>query len=107
MGLRYRVNDRLPLAGVRRSADIVFGPARVAVFIDGCWIHHCPQHYKPSRSNAEWWTAKIEGNERRDRDTDRRLREIGWIPVRAWTHEGVDDVVNRIASIVKARRSAL
>src|SRR5437016_3082398 len=84
LGFRFRVNARLPIQGVRRSADLVFGPAKVAVFIDGCWIHHCPNHYKPSKSHADWWTAKIEGNERRDRDTDHRLLAIGWLPLRAW-----------------------
>jgi DNA mismatch endonuclease, patch repair protein len=104
LGFRYRINARLPLAQVRRSADLIFGPAKVAVFIDGCWIHRCPEHYAPSKSNSDWWAAKIEGNERRDRDTDRRLVEIGWLPLRAWTHEPLDEVVTRIAETVLARR---
>jgi DNA mismatch endonuclease, patch repair protein len=68
-GLRYRV-DRRPLNGVRRRADIVFGPAKVAVFVDGCYWHGCPEHYVPPKTNPNYWSPKISGNVARDRDTD-------------------------------------
>ena len=45
-GLRYRV-DRAPLAGLRRRADIVFGRAKVAVYVDGCFWHRCPRRGRP------------------------------------------------------------
>jgi DNA mismatch endonuclease (patch repair protein) len=85
-GLRYRVNVA-PLPGVRRRADVVFPRARVAVFVDGCFWHGCPEHVTWPTSNAAWWREKIEGNVRRDRDTDRRLEEAGWRVVRVWEHE--------------------
>src|SRR3954467_12734074 len=62
-GLRFRV-DRAVLPGVRRRADIVFGPARVAVFVDGCFWHGCPTHGTWPRHNAEFWREKIETNQR-------------------------------------------
>jgi DNA mismatch endonuclease, patch repair protein len=104
MGLRYRV-DRAPLAGVRRRADIVFGPARVAVFIDGCFWHGCPEHSRSAPASNRWyWTDKIAGNQARDSDTDRRLIDAGWTVVRAWEHEPVGNVALKIAAIVRRRQ---
>ncbi|MFD7835891.1 very short patch repair endonuclease [Streptomyces sp. NPDC059761] len=102
-GLRYRVHRR-PVKGVRREADIVFGPARVAVFVDGCFWHGCPVHATWPRRNAEFWRAKIEGNRARDHDTDRRLAESGWLAVRVWEHETVEEAAARVDGIVRARR---
>lgn len=103
-GLRYRVHRR-PVKGVRREADIVFGPARVAVFVDGCFWHGCPEHATWPRRNADFWRGKIEGNQARDRDTDARLAESGWLAVRVWEHEAVDEAVERVRRIVLARRT--
>jgi DNA mismatch endonuclease (patch repair protein) len=102
-GLRYRV-DRAPLVGVRRRADIVFAPARVAVFIDGCFWHGCPTHGTTARANAAFWAEKIERNRERDRDTDQRLAEAGWAVVRAWEHQEPAEVAGTVARLVKERR---
>ncbi len=102
-GFRYRV-DRAPLEGMRRRADIVFGPARVAVFIDGCFWHGCPQHGRPqTRANPDYWAEKLERNRARDADTDRRLSEAGWAVVRAWEHEAPDTVAASVANVVNGR----
>jgi DNA mismatch endonuclease (patch repair protein) len=102
-GLRYRV-DRPPLPGLRRRADLVFGPARVVVYVDGCFWHGCPEHGTRPAANAEWWRNKIDANRARDRDTDRRLVEAGWAVLRAWEHEKPDDVAERIGALVATRR---
>lgn len=104
LGLRYRV-DRRAVPNVRRKADIVFSRARVAVFVDGCFWHGCPEHGTWPRTNADWWRRKIEGNRRRDKDTDAQLRECGWISVRVWEHERAADAASMIAALVKRRRS--
>ncbi|MFC9789059.1 DNA mismatch endonuclease Vsr [Rhodococcus sp. NPDC127528] len=85
-GRRYRV-DRAPLPGMRRRADLVFPAARVAVFVDGCFWHRCPEHATQPRNNAQWWADKLAANVARDRDTDVRLAEAGWVVVRVWEHE--------------------
>ncbi|MFF4328642.1 very short patch repair endonuclease [Streptomyces sp. NPDC001591] len=103
-GLRYRVHRR-PVRQVRREADLVFGPARVAVFVDGCFWHGCPEHATWPKRNAEFWRAKIEGNRARDRDTDRRLAESGWLAVRVWEHEAAEVAAARVRAIVDARRA--
>ncbi len=101
MGLRYRV-DSQPLQDLRRRADVVFGPTKVAVFIDGCFWHGCPQHSrKTTTANPEYWSAKIERNRRRDADTDVRLNSAGWTVIRVWEHESADEVATRVASAVR------
>lgn len=102
--MRYRI-ERAVLPGMRRRADVVFGPAKVAAFVDGCFWHLCPQHATFPRANADWWRDKLEGNRERDRDTDRRLLEQGWLPVRVWEHEDMVEAAVRIAALVHDRRA--
>ncbi|MFE0327945.1 very short patch repair endonuclease [Streptomyces sp. NPDC058960] len=102
-GLRYRVHRR-PLPGVRREADVVFGPARVAVFVDGCYWHGCPEHATWPKTNADFWRTKITRNQERDRDTDRKLIEAGWMPMRVWEHEDPAVAARKIADVVRQRR---
>jgi DNA mismatch endonuclease (patch repair protein) len=102
-GLRYRVAAR-PLKGVRRTADIVFGPARVAVFVDGCFWHRCPQHATDPQSNSDYWKPKLERNVERDRETDAILAEAGWLSLRVWEHESPEKAARRIAHVVLSRR---
>ncbi|MFJ8045550.1 very short patch repair endonuclease [Kitasatospora sp. NPDC096147] len=103
-GLRYRVHRR-PLKGVRREADILFGPARVAVFVDGCYWHGCPEHATWPKNNSAFWREKIEKNRARDRDTDARLAEAGWASVRVWEHEAPEEAAVRITALVRSRRA--
>lgn len=102
-GLRFRV-DKAPIPGLRRRADLLFIGARVAVFVDGCYWHGCPEHYRPARLNAEFWSRKIEANKSRDADTDRRLTDFGWHVIRIWEHERIEDAARRIEETVRARR---
>jgi DNA mismatch endonuclease (patch repair protein) len=82
----------------------VFGPARVAVFVDGCYWHGCPEHATWPKTNSEFWHSKILRNQERDRDTDLKLTEVGWAPMRVWEHEDPAAAARRIAEVVKARR---
>jgi DNA mismatch endonuclease (patch repair protein) len=102
-GLRFRVHRRL-LKGTRREVDVVFPGAKVAVFVDGCFWHGCPEHGTWPRNNAQFWRAKIEGNVARDRDTDARLQAEGWTVVRVWEHESPADAADRIAAVVDGAR---
>src|SRR5688572_8269487 len=76
-GLRYRVQHPLP-GLTRRRADIAFPRQRVAVFVDGCFWHGCPEHGTWPKQNGSWWRSKIEANQRRDFDTTVRMEAIGW-----------------------------
>lgn len=103
-GLRYRVDYRFDLDGLRRRrADIAFTRRRVAVFVDGCFWHSCPEHATFPQANSEWWAAKLAVNVARDRDTDRRLAEAGWVVVRIWEHEDVGTAADRVVAAVVGR----
>ncbi|MDP1878339.1 MAG: very short patch repair endonuclease [Actinomycetota bacterium] len=105
-GLRYRV-DSPPLPGIRRRADLVFGPARVAIFVDGCFWHRCPEHATEPRTNVDYWTPKLDRNVERDRETDALLAQAGWVSVRVWEHEDAVVAARRVARIVRRRRARL
>jgi DNA mismatch endonuclease (patch repair protein) len=100
LGLRYRVASR-PLPDRRWTADMVFPTARVAVFVDGCFWHGCPEHFKPPRTNPEYWTPKIARNRARDAQVDEALAVAGWTVVRAWEHEDSHAVALQVFNAVR------
>ncbi|WEK61724.1 MAG: very short patch repair endonuclease [Candidatus Microbacterium colombiense] len=106
-GLRYRVSAR-PERDLRRTADLLFRRARVAVFLDGCFWHGCPAHHQAPKSNATFWSDKIAANRARDAQTTHVLIERGWSVLRFWEHEIRTDAQNVAARIVEEvrRRSA-
>ncbi|KRE21879.1 hypothetical protein ASG80_12435 [Agromyces sp. Soil535] len=96
-GLRYRV-DFAPIPGLRRRrADVVFTRARVAVFIDGCFWHGCPEHGTHPNQNADYWGPKLAANVARDADTTAQYEAAGWTVLRFWEHEGSISIAARIA----------
>mgnify|MGYP002841837932 FL=1 len=101
-GLRYRVAQR-PIPTLRRTADLVFRRAKVAVMIDGCYWHGCPEHYKQPSTNTAYWRDKIEGNRRRDQETDELLAQAGWEVLRFWEHEDEDEVADAICAAVDTK----
>ncbi|MEV8263524.1 very short patch repair endonuclease [Microbacterium sp. NPDC077057] len=102
-GLRYRVSAR-PERDFRRTADLLFRGARVAVFIDGCFWHGCPRHHQAPKANAGFWSDKIAANQARDSETTLRLTERGWLVLRFWEHEIRADAEEVAARIVEAVR---
>lgn len=98
-GFRYRVNERVE--GVR--PDLVFKGPEVAVFVDGCFWHGCPQHYSAPESNAELWREKLERNRDRDRRNNRTLEDAGWRVRRFWECEiraDVEEVADEIIAAI-------
>lgn len=102
LGLRYRVAAR-PVQEVRRTADVVFTKARVAVFLDGCFWHGCPEHHRPARRNEEFWREKIARNRERDAETDNLLVTHGWTVVRIWEHEDPSDAAERVRVVLVSK----
>lgn len=82
--------------------DIVFIGARVAVFVDGCFWHGCPRHFRVPTTNARYWKEKIAANRDRDRRQKATLVIAGWAVVRVWEHS-----VNRRAKAIARRISSL
>lgn len=101
-GFRFRVARR-PESSLNRTADIVFTKQRIAVFIDGCYWHACPEHRTVARSNASYWAQKLERNVARDADTTSRLEEAGWTVLRFWEHEDPDVVAASVAAAVRSQ----
>lgn len=104
-GLRYRKDRRIQAADRTVRPDLVFGPARVAVFVDGCFWHRCPEHSIEPRSNAEYWRAKFDRNVERDRDDDAALGAAGWTVVRIWEHEDPTAAATRVEAAIRSARS--
>lgn len=101
-GLRFRVDH--PLPGSRRRADIVFTRLEIAVFVDGCFWHGCPEHGTLPKASGPWWREKLRANRDRDEDTNRRLSGRGWSVLRVWEHEDPVQAANRIEQAVLDRR---
>jgi len=104
-GLRFRVARR-PEPTLNRTADIVFTKQRVAVFIDGCYWHACPEHGTVARANASYWSEKLASNVARDADTTSRLQAAGWTVLRFWEHEDPDTVAATIAAAARGQDPA-
>jgi DNA mismatch endonuclease, patch repair protein len=100
-GLRFRVEFKLP--GLRRRADIAFPRQRLAVFVDGCFWHGCPDHGTWPKANADWWASKIRANQARDADTNERLVAQGWRVLRVWEHEVPSDAADRVIAALASR----
>lgn len=99
-GFRYRVH--YPVPGMpRRSIDVAFPGRRLAVFIDGCFWHSCPEHGTASRTNTEYWRPKLEQNRKRDADTDRHLFLRGWQVLRVWEHESSSEACERVTALFR------
>jgi DNA mismatch endonuclease (patch repair protein) len=104
-GLRFRVQRPLGFDR-RRRADIVFPKERLAVFVDGCFWHSCPQHATFPRANAAWWSEKLARNVERDHETNQRLAGDGWTVVRVWEHEHPEDAALKIHAVRDQLRHA-
>ncbi|MBB4887506.1 DNA mismatch endonuclease (patch repair protein) [Streptomyces netropsis] len=100
-GHRYRLQRPVPGMS-RRTIDIAFPKAKVAVFLDGCFWHGCPQHATSPKANADWWRQKLDRNISRDRETTAHLVAAGWTVLRFWEHENPVAVAADIAAAVAA-----
>ena len=97
LGLRYRKNVEIP--EVKTNADLVFPRHKLVVFVDGCFWHGCPWHYKTPKTRSEWWDAKVERNKTRDAKKTRKLRRLGWKVVRVWEHVEPEKAALKILNI--------
>lgn len=105
-GHRFRKNAALSVEGPRVLADVVFSRCRVAVFVDGCFWHACPEHGTQPKSNSWYWGPKLRRNVERDKETTRRLTVAGWQVVRVWEHMPVWDAADFVESALAPRRDA-
>jgi DNA mismatch endonuclease, patch repair protein len=107
-GYRFRKDYRLDLAeGKRVRPDIAFTARRVAVFVDGCFWHACPDHGSKPANNVWYWEPKLRRNVERDRAADAALAAAGWDVVRVWEHEPVEAAVTAVLAALARSQAAL
>lgn len=106
-GLRFRKDLLVAVGGRKVRPDVVFTQVRVAVFVDGCFWHGCPEHHVVPRSNRDYWVPKLRRNVERDRATDECLSGAGWLVLRVWEHEDVGSAADLVGDAVALRRSAM
>ncbi|MET8909189.1 very short patch repair endonuclease [Micromonospora sp. NPDC004551] len=94
-GLRFRVNH----PSLPGRPDIALTRARLAIFVDGCFWHRCPNHGVMPKNNREWWEAKLRRNVERDREKDAALSALGWHVRHFWEHEDPGKVAEEIVQL--------
>lgn len=105
-GLRFRKDYRVDLPGLRVRVDVAFPKRRVAVFVDGCFWHRCPEHGTDPQLNGEFWRRKLQRNVERDQRVTAALADAGWRVVRCWEHEPADVAARRVGKTLKRVPSA-
>lgn len=105
LGFRFRKDYPIQAESRKVRVDIAFTRRRLAIFIDGCFWHQCPEHGTVPKTNRGYWVPKLEQNARRDARVTRELEEAGWSVLRIWEHVPPEDAIAAIAAAV-ARTSA-
>lgn len=106
-GHRFRALLPIVVSGVRVRPDVVFTRRRLAVFVDGCFWHCCPEHGINPRVNVTYWVPKLERNRVRDNLVNLALAAAGWRAVRVWEHVTVEQAVAAIeAALEKGERAS-
>ena len=99
-GLRFRKNvNTLP-----GKPDIAIKKHKLVIFLDSCFWHKCPKHFKQPKSNLEYWIPKIDRNVNRDKEINKFYSEHNWHLMRIWEHEikkDFDSTINKIEQFIK------
>jgi DNA mismatch endonuclease (patch repair protein) len=96
LGYRFRKDHPIRVGGKTVRPDVAFTRRRVAIFIDGCFWHSCPQHGRTPNANPGYWTPKLQSNAKRDLEQTAALTDLGWKVLRFWEHEEPGPVVAAI-----------
>ena len=100
-GLRFRKDLRIDLDGMRVRPDIVFTRRRLAVYVDGCFWHCCPEHFQMPNANRDYWEPKFQRNVERDRQATAALQDAGWAVLRLWEHVPVEEAVDEVIGLLQ------
>jgi DNA mismatch endonuclease (patch repair protein) len=103
-GLRFRKG--FAIAGVPCRMDVAFTRDRLAVFVDGCFWHGCPEHGSTPATNASYWSEKLAGNRARDARIDAALHAAGWRVLRVWEHDDPDTAAERVQEVLRRLAAA-
>ena len=105
-GLRFRKDRYIRFHRRGVKVDVAFPAQRVAVFIDGCFWHRCPEHATMPTRNRDYWLTKFRRNMDRDVSNNENLNKLGWRVLRVWEHEVSNQelaqhALERVVSAVK------
>jgi DNA mismatch endonuclease (patch repair protein) len=103
-GRRFRVD--YPALGRRSRVDVAFTKQRLAIFVDGCFWHSCPDHGSLPKANRVWWRDKLASNAARDRRVEADLVTAGWTVLRIWEHEGTASAADRIEALLDSSKDS-
>lgn len=99
-GYRFRKDHGIRGQGRLIKPDIVFTKRRVAIFVDGCFWHSCPEHGRVPRTDTRYWLPKLHANTERDKAQVAALETDGWFVMRFWEHEEPDEIADLIALVI-------
>jgi DNA mismatch endonuclease, patch repair protein len=106
-GLRYRVDFPIrPDDGRVVRPDVAFTRVRLAVFIDGCFWHGCPEHHRLPGANVDYWSTKVARTQERDLRDSERMRNAGWFVLRFWEHEEPESVLGSVERMLARLEAA-
>lgn len=84
LGFIYHPEDGPKIPG---APDFAHLTKHVAIFLDGCFWHDCPEHYRKPATNSQFWTDKVVRNVQRDREITAKYEAMGWVVIRVWEHD--------------------
>lgn len=105
-GYRFRRDLPVKIDGVTIRPDIIFTKQRVAIFVDGCFWHACPEHGRAPKVNDWYWLPKLQRTQERDARNERLLRSHDWLVLRIWEHVAVDDAMGRAVEALASAAGA-
>jgi DNA mismatch endonuclease (patch repair protein) len=103
LGYRFRKDLRLEANGVRARPDVVFTRRKVAIFVDGCFWHCCPEHGRAPTVNQWYWDDKLARNRDRDAKQAAALAATGWTVVRLWEHDCPEPAIARVLEALQTQ----
>lgn len=104
-GYRFRKDYRVDLEDLRVHVDVAFPRDRVAVFVDGCFWHRCPEHGSDPRRNGDFWRRKLDANVERDQRVTEALVSAGWKVIRVWEHEPSEEAAGQVIAALQIAHS--
>jgi len=106
-GFRFRKDYPIRIDGKIIRPDVAFTKYRIALFVDGCFWHSCPEHGREPSANRGYWRQKLEGNARRDKQQTAALESDGWTVLRFWEHESTELILERIILALEEKKSRM
>jgi DNA mismatch endonuclease (patch repair protein) len=103
LGYRFRKDLSLTVNGVRARPDVVFTRRKIAIFVDGCFWHCCPEHGRAPTVNTWYWDDKLARNRDRDAKQAAALHAAGWTVLRLWEHECPEPAIGTVLDVLRGQ----